>query len=167
MARRNAKRRFNVVLDTYNTESWTGRQFDATFQVDLKRIVQNPADLAKQYKVTFSFYMQLGDYRVTGFDAGSFYSINIDMFRHNSVQQYNKPVSYSGALPYLLYQNFIAGPMATPLDNHPFFVDNLTNLTQLKIAVINNVTGAIFNSVNDATINSATNYQVFLHFEQL
>ena len=45
------KRNFNVVLDIYNTASWTGKQFNPIFQVDLKRLVQNPQDLAKPYKI--------------------------------------------------------------------------------------------------------------------
>jgi len=67
------KRRFNVVLDTYNTASFTGAQFDATFQVGLKRLVQNPEDLAKPYKITFSYYMQNGTFANTLLVATALY----------------------------------------------------------------------------------------------
>ena len=165
------KRNFNVVLDIYNTASWTGRQFNPIFQVDLKRLVQNPADLAKPYKISFSYYMQGGLFSTSTLSSTVLYALHIDLRRQNSIQNYNKPLTYAGNLIPTLLPN-AATPtqlalIARPLDNHEFYVDSLTNLTEIELATIIASSGAVFNSANNGTINGATSYIVFLHFEEL
>lgn len=165
------KRNFNVVLDIYNTTSWYGKQFDAIFVVDLKRLVQNPEDLAKPYKISFSYYMQGGVFATSTLSSIALYSLHIDLRRCNSIQLYNKPLTYAGNLIPILLPN-AATPtqlalIARPQDNHEFYVDNLTNLTEIEIATIINSTGAVFNASETLGINNVTKYIVYLHFEEL
>tara|TARA_R110000868_G_scaffold265275_1_gene524068 strand:+ start:196 stop:708 length:513 start_codon:yes stop_codon:yes gene_type:complete len=164
------KRRFNVVLDIYNTASFTGNQFDATFQVDLKRLVHNPEDLAKPYKITFSYYMQTGTFANTLLVATSLYSLNIGLRRKNYIQNYNQPVTYAGNIQAELITagtGFGASRMsARPEDNPPFYVDNLTNLTEVQLTTLVNSTGIILNPTNQTSYNNLTKYIVYLHFEE-
>jgi hypothetical protein len=164
------KRRFNVVLDTYNTASFTGNQFDATFQVDLTRLVQNPQDLAKPYKLTFSYYMQNGTFANTLLVATSLYSLNIDMRRKNYIQNYNQPLTYAGNIQAeLITQGAGFGAtrmIARPEDNPPFYVDNLTNFTEVRISTYVNSTGITLNPTNATNYNNLTKYFVYLHFEE-
>lgn len=165
------KRNFNVVLDIYNTASWTGKQFNPTFQVDLKRIVQNPADLAKPYMITFSYYMQGGAFATSTLSGTALYALHIDLRRYNSIQNYNKPLTYAGNLQPQLILN-AATPtqlalIARPIDNHEFYVDNLTNLTEIELMTVVSSTGLMFNSANTVGVNNVTKYLVFLHFEEL
>jgi len=165
------KRNFNVVLDIYNTASWTGKQFNPIFQVDLKRLVQNPSDLAKPYKISFSYYMQGGLFATSTLSSTALYALHIDLRRQNSIQNYNKPLTYAGNLIPTLLPN-AATPtqlalIARPLDNHEFYVDNLTNLTEIEMMTIIASTGAVFNAADGATINNITKYIVYMHFEEL
>lgn len=164
------KRKFNVILDIYNTASWIGRQFDATFQVDLKRLVQNPADLAKPYKITFSYYSQLAAFGTTGVVATSLYSLHIDLRRSNAIQMYNKPLTYAGNVQ-AEFQTAGTGfgntrLFARPEDNQPFYVDNLTNLTEVQVATYVNSTGVIINPTDFSAINNILKYVIYLHFEE-
>lgn len=165
------KRRFNVVLDIYKTESWTGKQFDANWEIDLKRIVPDPAELAKPYKVNFSFYMMGGAFATSTLSQTSLYALHIDFRRNGNIFQLNKPQPYAGNL----YFNTIINA-ATPTlgqliayapDNHPIYLDNLTNLTQIQTAVIVNSTGGVFNTADNSGINAVTKYAIYLHFEEL
>ena len=165
------KRRFNVVLDTYNTANWSGKQFDANWIIDLKRIVPDPAELAKPYKVTFTYFMMGGAFATSGLSQTSLYSLHIDFKRNNNIFMLDKPQPYAGNL----YFNTIVNA-ATPTlgqlvayatDNHPIYLDNLTNLTMIETATIVNSTGAVFNSADTAGVNNITKYIIYLHFEQL
>jgi len=165
------KRKFNVVLDIYNTAAWKGRQFDATFSLDLKRIVPNPADLDRPYAVTFSYFMQGGLIATSTLAQTSLYALHLDFRRNNYIQQLNAPQPYAGNLDFQLIQN-----AATPTQgrlyaietmNHPIYLDNLTNLVEVQVATIINSTGAVFNAADGATINNVTKYVVYLHFEAL
>lgn len=165
------KRRFNVVLDTYNTAAWSGRQFDAFWVIDLKRIVPNPAELAKPYKVSFSYYMQGGTFATSTLSQSSLYSLHIDFRRNNNIFQLDKPQPYAGNL----YFNTIANAavptlgqlIAYPTDNHPIYLENLTNLVQIETATIIPSTGGVFNAADNSGINAITKYIIYLHFEQL
>tara|TARA_R110000868_G_scaffold265275_1_gene524069 strand:+ start:741 stop:1259 length:519 start_codon:yes stop_codon:yes gene_type:complete len=165
------KRNFNVVLDIYNTASWVGKQFNPVFQVDLKRLVQNPADLAKPYKISFSYYMQGGAFATSTLATTVLYSLHIDLRRQNSIQNYNKPLTYAGNLIATTIPNAatptLLALIARPQDNHEFYVDNLTNLTEIELMTIINSTGAVFNVAETSGINAITKYIVFMHFEEL
>ena len=165
------KRKFNVVLDIYNTASWKGRQFDATFSIDLKRIVPNPADLARPYAVTFSYVMQGGLIATSTLAQTALYALHLDFRRNNYIHQLNAPQPYVGNLDFELIQN-----AATPTQgrlyadetiNHPIYLDNLTNLTEIQAATIINSTGAVFNAADGSTINNVTKYIIYVHFEAL
>tara|TARA_R110000868_G_scaffold47455_1_gene155601 strand:- start:462 stop:1001 length:540 start_codon:yes stop_codon:yes gene_type:complete len=165
------KRNFNVVLDIYNTAAWTGRQFNPVFQVDLKRLVQNPEDLAKPYKITFSYYMMGGLFSTSTISTLVLYALHIDLRRQNSIQNYNKPLTYAGNLQPQPIINAaaptIGGLIARPQDNHEFYVDNLTNLSEIELVTIINSTGGVFNAADTSAVNAVTKYIVYLHFEEL
>ena len=165
------KRRFNLILDIYNTASWTGRQFDATFTVDLKRIVPNPNDLAKPYKVTFGYFMQGGAFATSGLSQSALYSLHLDFRRNTYIQYLNRPQPYAGNL---MFQTIInaATPtlgqlIAYPIDNSPIYLDNLLNLTEIQAATIVNSTPVVFNSSDNSGVNAITKYIIYIHFEEL
>ena len=99
------------------------------------------------------------------------YALHIDLRRQNSIQLYNKPLTYAGNLQPQPIINAaaptIGGLIARPTDNHEFYVDNLTNLTEIELMTVFNSTGAVFNPSDGATINNVTKYIVYLHFEEL
>jgi hypothetical protein len=165
------KRHFNVVLDIYNTSSWKGRQFDATFTLDLKRIVQDPRDLARPYRITFSYYMMGGAFATSTLSQTSLYALHIDFRRNNNIQLLDKPQPYAGTLQFITVANAATPTLgylaAYPTDNHSIYLDNLTNLTEVEIATIVNSTGAVFNAADNSGINAITKYAVYLHFEAL
>lgn len=165
------KRNFNVVLDIYNTASWVGKQFNPIFQVDLKRLVQIPSDLAKPYKISFSYYMMGGAFATSTLASTALYALHIDLRRQNSIQNYNKPLTYAGNLIPTLLPNAatptLLALIARPQDNHEFYVDNLTNLIEIELMTIIASTGAVFNAAESSGINAITKYIVYMHFEEL
>ena len=165
------KRKFNVVLDIYNTASWKGRQFDATFSIDLKRIVANPADLNRPYAVTFSYYMMGGAFATSTLAATSLYALHLDFRRNNYIHQYGIPQPYAGNLDFQLIQNAATPTLGRLYSietmNHPIYLDNLTNLIEIQAMTVIAGTSAMFNPTDSATINNVTKYVIYVHFEAL
>jgi hypothetical protein len=164
------KRMINVCLDINNTASWTGTQFDAIFAVDLKRIVQNPDDLNRPYRVSFSYYMMAGTLAQTGLVTTNQYAVEIDFKRNTFTQNLNRAKNYMGNLS-VNYVNTAATPtlnqlIARPNDNFSFCVDTLANINEIHVTTLTITTAGGAAATTFAGTDANTKYQVYLNFEE-
>ncbi len=51
-----AKKSFKIVLDSNNTDSWTGSLYKANYYLDLTQIIQNNDDFFKSYYMFCLFF---------------------------------------------------------------------------------------------------------------
>ena len=171
-----SKTAFTVVCDIYNTTSWTGTQFNPTFNLDLKQVVRDVKLLERPYKITFSYRMQTGLAAtstlcsVAAATPYPLYSLHMDFKKGYSIYHQAKPQPYAGNLECQLVLN-AATPTtcklnASPTDNTPFYIDSLLGITQVQLATIINSSGAIFNAADTAAVNNVTKYIIYLYFEE-
>ena len=167
---------FTVVCDIYNTTSFSGTQFNATFNLDLKQVVRDVKLLERPYKVSFSYRMATGLAVTSGLCSVAaatpypLYSLHMDFKKGYSIYHQAKPQPYAGNLECQLVLN-AATPttcrlIAAPTDNPPMYLDNLLGVNSVQLVTIINSTGGVFNAADTATINAVTKYAVYLYFEE-
>ena len=174
------KKSFKIVLDTNNTASYSGEQFNARFTVDLNQIIREPWRMKRSYKMTFSFRSISSTFAVSGVSSTKLYKLHIDLGKGTpTIYQYNQTRSPSGIVGVSndgvgVYTNVAAAAafdipsyfMSRPADNDPVFINDLSNVNIININLIDPTSGT-FNSADNATINTATKYICVLNFEEV
>ena len=171
-----SKTSFSVVCDIFNTASFSGTQFNPTFNLDLKQVVRDVKLLERPYKVSFSYRMQAGLAATSGLCSIAaatpypLYSLSVDFKKGYSIYHQAQPKPFFGNLNVELVIN-AATPTACKLtsahqDNPAMYLDNLLGVNSVQLATLINSTGGVFNATNDATINGVTKYVVYLQFDE-
>lgn len=154
ISNREVKRSFKVILDSYNTNSYTGTQFNANYYVDLVRLISDEEAFNKQYNVYCEFITRPDSTTNNDINIGFNYTLSL-IFNNNPNQtyQYEQSKSYSFLLPISNVYDTNVPPASHTLlrldDNNqkPLFMQNIRNLTNIKLQVykINAGSQAIFN----------------------
>ena len=169
------KRRFQVVLDSNNTASFTGSQFNAIFAVDFKTVVRESFRLKKAYNMSFQFVSRASTFAVSGITSNKVYQLHIDMGKpqqiykqaHARVPAGIVRTSTQGTGVWTVTAGVSDVPVyfdSRPEDNTPTLLDNLTDITNININLLEQPSYITFNTANDATINTATKYVCILTF---
>mgnify|MGYP003655416128 FL=1 len=169
------KRRFQVVLDSNNTNSFTGPQFNASFFVDFKRVVREEWRLQKAYYMSFQFLSRASTFAVGGITTNEVYQLHIDMGKGQNIYKYagaHVPagivrVSTQGTGVWTVTAGVADVPVyfdSRPEDNTPTLIDNLSSITNITINLKEQPGYANFNASDDPTINTATKYVCILTF---
>jgi hypothetical protein len=174
------KKCFKVWLDTNNTASYSGPQFDARFTVEMNNLITEPWRLKSSYKMTFSFKSISSTFATSGITSTKLYKCCIDLGKGTpAMYQYNSTRVPSGVVGVStegvgVYTNVAAASSfdipvffnSRPLDNDPVFIQSLDGISIININLIDPTTGT-FNSADNAVINTATKYIVCLNFQEL
>lgn len=172
------KKNFKVWLDSNNTSSWSGTQFDARFDVDLNQCIREQWRLNSSYRMTFSFISKASTFAVGTVTSTNMYTLHIDlgqgtptMYRYSSVRTPSGivRVDTTGSGVWTVTTGTSDVPVyfnAKHTDNEPVFINNLKNVTSININLIQAGSGT-FNSADNATINNATKYICCLNFEEV
>lgn len=161
------RRTFKVFLDTNDTSSYTGKQFNAQFPIDLTQVIRNADDYNKSYYMTIQY---LSRYDVTGTNTisqGSVYSLHVDMGRGINVYQ-NRKVKLPSAL--VRVGSLVNGASlytwfdCKPTDNEPMFIENLRDLNSVTLNLIDTTNNTTFNTADTGSINTAAKYVCVLTF---
>ena len=169
------KRRFQVVLDSNNTPSFTGSQFNATYAVDFKTVVREAWRLKKSYLMSFEFISRASTFAVSGITSNKVYQLHIDMGKSQNIYR-----AFQSKIPCGIVRTSALGtgvwtvtagvsdvPVyfdSRPDDNTPTLIDNLLDITSININLIEQPNYVTFNTANNATINTATKYVCILTF---
>lgn len=168
-----AKKIFKIVLDSNDTTSYNGLQFDAQFPVDLNQIIFDAEDFDKAYEMTVRFVSRSGDPAVTLLTMASTYTLHINLGKGISTykNKNGKPICAVLSLvnDFTAYTSTVAPPYfdTKDSDNAPIMVPNLRNITNIGLNVIQTSTNATFNASNNATINTNTKYICVLTFKEI
>src|ERR1700722_4147495 len=158
------KKTFKVVLDSNQTSSFSGNQFDATFQVNLSQILTEADDYKRPYEMTFAFRSIKGTATTTGLDMFNVHLLCIDLNKGFNVYYYPQNKNVVGILS---VSNDFTAYTATVCptfwdckssDNDSVLVRDLTGLTSIRLTVYESVAGTIFNVINNPTVNTNTKY---------
>lgn len=169
------KRRFQVVLDSNNTASFTGSQFNATYAVDFKTVVREAWRLKKAYNMSFQFVSRASTFAVSGITSNKVYQLHIDMGKpqqiykqaHARVPSGVVRTSTQGTGVWTVTAGVADVPTyfdSRPDDNTPTLLDNLSDITNININLLEQPGYTTFNASNDGTINTATKYVCILTF---
>jgi hypothetical protein len=146
------KRTFKVILNSYNTSSFIGTQFNASYYVDLTKIINDEATFDKQYKVYCTFMTKSESIANNQITSTNIYTLSIN-FNNSGLQVYNYNLSdnYDFTLPIYNITD-TGGTVHTYIkleenDQKPLFIQNVRNLTNINLRVnqINTTGSSVFN----------------------
>jgi hypothetical protein len=177
------KKNYKIWLNTNNTASYSGPQFDARFPVELNKIIQDPWRLKSSYRMTFSFISRSpaqADMAATGVSTQKVYTVHIDlgkgtptMYQSNAiripagvVRVKNEGVGYYTNVASATAFNIPAYFSAIPTENDPVFINDLLGVSVININLIEAGVGT-FNATDDAAINTSLKYIVCLNLQEL
>lgn len=168
-----AKKTYKVLLDSNDTTSFTGTQFNASYFVDLKQIIFNDEDFDKCYEMTCRFVSRSGDPATTLLNMTSTYTLHIDLGKGISTYQYKriKPISsvLSVMNDFTAYTSTVCPTYwdTKDSDNAPSLIPNLRGITSIGLNVVQSSNNTTFNNANNSTINTATKYICVLTFREI
>ena len=169
----NVKNQIKVVLDSFNTISYTGRQFDATYIVDFNKIVMTQSDLDRPYLMSIAFRSKEATSATNTIVNTDIYQLALDLGKGmNCVynrNQYNICALLQVNNGFTSYTSTNCPTFLSCLeqDNQPVMIKSLRGVNNIRLSVIQSSNNAIFNSVDDTTINNASKFVCILTFTEL
>lgn len=174
------KKSFKLWLDSHNTDSFTGTQFNAIYSVNLNQCVSEIWRLKSSYAMTFSFVSRASPFATGTISTNNNYTLHIDlgkgtptMYRYSSVRT---PagiirVSTNGTGIYVNPASASSFDIpcyfdSKPADNEPVLINDLQNVVFINLNLIQAGSGT-FNSSDNATVNTNTKYICCLNFQEL
>ena len=168
---------YKIVLDSYDTTSFIGPQFNATYYIDFNKIITNQEDYNKPYKVNISITS------ISAYTSESGFTVNTDLFYY--CVDFSKPLTHSSSFSItrrpitgvLRFENNADAYISTTagansvyqtkanikVDDGPFFINDLNNITNITFQVFTGSNNAIFTPAD----NSKSKYIVILTLEQV
>ena len=168
---------YKIVLDSYDTTSFIGTQFDASYYVDFNKIITNQEDFNKPYKLYISI-SSISSYSVDSeFTCSTnvfYYSVDFSkqLTRSSNFNSTRRPIT--GVLRFEnnsdQYISTTVGGDTTyqtksniKVDDGPFFINNLKGINNITFQVFKGSDNTIFTPANYAS----SKYIVILTLEQV
>ena len=155
------KKSFKVNLVSADTTSWSGASLynHATYAVNMRSIVRDPADYQKKYKMTFAF--KTGASTTSSLWNDEVFLIELDFKKALPIQQNNKSMfTYSGNLNGKM--NITSSGTYTagngyfdtkPKDNDPAYMENIQDIDSISLSVWGIEYGRYFPPNSTGTLN--------------
>ena len=140
---------YKIVLDSYDTSSFTGTQFNATYYVDFNKFITNQEDFNKPYKLNVSITSISSYTSESGLTPSTnlyYYSVDFSkqLTRNATFTNTRKPIK--GVLGFEnnadAYISTTAGANSVyqtkqniKVDDGPFFLNNLNNINNITFQV--------------------------------
>lgn len=165
-----SKKSFKVVLNSYDTTSYTGIQTNASYFVDLKNVLRDPEDLNKSWYMTFCLKSISAATGSNAINPNKLFSLTLNLGNAINTYQYKNSSPFVGLLN--INNDFTAyTTTACPTffdtkdsDNKPMFVDNLKSITNIRLT-INDVTNSAIHDATNAK-EASNRYLCILTFEE-
>ena len=149
-----------IILDSNNASSFSGRQFDAVFNLDFNRILMKQEDYDRSYLVTFYFRTAESAHATSTLTGNDVYQLALDFGKGiNCVYDRNQfnVVGLINLQTGITTAN-ASFAVSTESDNFPFIVKNLRNVSSCRLTLLKSSNNTVFNAANDTTINNASKY---------
>lgn len=155
-----AKNQFKIILDSNNTASFSGRQFDATYVLDFNRIVMNQDDYDKPYLMTFYYKGAEAAHATTGLTGNEVFQLALDFGKGMNCVYNRNQFNIVGLLQ---LQTGVTTANASSMyalesDNGGVIVKNLRNINSCRLTVLQSSNNTVFNAADNAGINTAAKY---------
>ena len=144
------------MLDSNNTDSWTGTLYKAVYYIDLNHIITNNEDYSKSYYMYCTFLSESEDNTANSINSTSLYTLHIDMGKGINVYQYRNIKTPSFIIPVQTILNEAAANQPFTSFNlqdfvqRPTFINNMLNVNYITLNLIDAETNSTF--VPGATI---------------
>ena len=144
------------MLDSYNTNSYSGPLYKAIYFIDLNHIITNNDEYSKSYYMYCTFLSESADNTLISINSTSLYTLHIDMGKGINVYQYKNIKTPSFIIPVQTILNEAAANQPFTSFNlqdfvqRPTFINNMLNVNYITLNLINAETNSTF--VPGATI---------------
>lgn len=155
-----AKNQFKIILDSNNTASFSGRQFDATYVLDFNRIVMNQEDYDKPYLMTFYYKGAEAAHATNGLTGNEIFQLALDFGKGMNCVYNRNQFNIVGLLQ---LQTGVTTANASSMyalesDNGGVIVRNLRNINSCRLTVLQSSNNTVFNAADNAGVNAAAKY---------
>ena len=165
-----SKKSFKVVLNSYDTSSYTGIQTNASYFVDLKQVLRDPEDYNKSWYMTYSLKSVSASASNNQITPTKIFSLTLSLGKAINVYQFRNSQPFVGLLT--VNNDFTAyTSTACPTffdtketDNKPIFIDELKNVTNVNLTINDVTNGTIHDPIN--IYMTSNRYVCILTFEE-
>ncbi len=168
------KRTLKIFLDNFNTASFTGTQFNASYYVDLKTIIRDDEDFDKSYNVYVNFRTIAAIQTSNGISSNArIFLLNIDFNKGLNTLSFGGATRPMRNISHILdikttNEDIVGDPYAaTPVlgivytylelsdpNQMPSVVQNLRNVNTILLQVLTTDTGSVAPFVSSSPANS-------------
>lgn len=152
ISNKEVKRTFKVVLDSFDTNSYTAplvggelNQFNANYIIDLQRLISDDSAFDKPYNVYCSFITRADSIANNDINLGFVYALSLNFNNSASqIYQFDRRNNFNFTLPIENIYDTAVPPASHTLlkldDNNqrPLFLQNIRNLTNISLQVYKN-----------------------------
>lgn len=165
---------YKIILDSYDTNSYSGDQYNAKYFINMNEVIKNVADLDKSYIMDVKITSISSYSAESGFNPTILYGYNIDLGKITNAYQFNnKHLTCCGHLRFennaYLYTSVTAGGNSTyntqlniKVDDNDFFIPSLRNINEIRFRVSSSFDNTQFVSAD----NTKSRYNVVLTFKE-
>lgn len=139
------KKSFKIVLDSSNTNSFIGTQYNANYYVDLSQVIRKSEDYNKSYYIYCTFISLTNTSAVVNISTINLYTLTLNISnKNNNIYQYFNNNLYSFILPVQVNpsDNGVGGPhvgfFLKDSEQRPLFIENINNITNINLSVLQN-----------------------------
>jgi hypothetical protein len=164
---------YKIVLDSYDTSSYSGQQYNANYFINMNEVIKNPADLDKDYIMDVQITSVSSLSTESSFSPTVIYGYNIDLGKTSNAYQFNNQhFNCSGVLRFennfYSYSSITTGgntayitPINIRVDDKDFYIKGLRNINNIRFQVYSSFDNTHFVSAD----NTKSRYNVILTFK--
>jgi len=165
---------YKIILDSYDSNSYSGDQYNAKYYINMNEVIRNVKDLDKSYIMDVKITSVSSLSTESGFNPTILYGYNIDLGKRTNGYQFNSQhQNCSGHLRfenngYAYTSNTIAAnttyvaPLNIKVDDTDFFIPSLRNIGDIRFRVYSSFDNTQFVSSD----NTKSRYNIVLTFKE-
>jgi hypothetical protein len=135
---------FKIALVSDDISSWTGSsKIDATYYIDIKKVLPDPNEYDKPYEVTFTFRSISASNSVSGLSMGNLIALCLDFSKGYTTFENRFSRNYAGLLTlnndFTVYTSTACNIFfdTKETENAPIYLPNIRELNNIRLSVIN------------------------------
>ena len=140
-----SKKSFKIVLDSDDTTSFIGSEYNANYYIDLTKVIRDKDDYDKKYYVYCTFISASDATATSNISSTLLYTLTLNISnKSNNIYQNTNNNLFSFILPVQVNtsDNGAGGPhlgfLLQDKDQRPLFLDNLHNINNINVKVLQN-----------------------------
>lgn len=166
---------YKIILDSYDSVSYSGDQYNSHYFINTNEFIKNPADLDKEYIMDVQITSVSSLATESGFNPTILYGYNLDLGKNTNAYQFNnRHFNCSGILRFennfASYSSVTAGgntayitPLNIKVDDKNFYIGTLRNINYVKFQVSSTFDNTQFVSID----NTKSRYNIVLTFSEI